>query len=58
MIRFGLNHSLRVLDTADVYALGSDDLHYGEYLVRRVLKSWKGPQDEVKVLTKVGPTRP
>lgn len=58
VIRFALNHGVRVLDTADVYCLGEDDLHYGEHLVRQALKSWKGPKDEVRVLTKVGLTRP
>lgn len=58
VIRFALNNGVRVLDTADVYCLGEDDLHYGEHLVRQALKSWKGPKQDVRVLTKAGLSRP
>jgi HAD superfamily hydrolase (TIGR01662 family) len=58
IIRLALNQGIRILDTADSYSLGQDDMHYGEHLVRQALKSWKGPKDEVRVLTKVGLTRP
>ena len=58
VIRLALNQGIRILDTADSYSLGQDDMHYGEHLVRQALKSWKGPKDEVRVLTKVGLTRP
>jgi HAD superfamily hydrolase (TIGR01662 family) len=58
VIHFALNSGIRVLDTADVYSLGSDDLHYGERLVRQALDAWYGPKDEVRILTKVGLARP
>jgi HAD superfamily hydrolase (TIGR01662 family) len=58
VIRFALNQGVRVLDTADCYSLGEADFHYGEHLVRQALKSWKGPKEDVKILTKVGLTRP
>lgn len=58
LIRLALNQGIRVLDTADVYCLGEDDLHYGEHLIRQALRSWKGPKREIRVLTKAGLTRP
>jgi aryl-alcohol dehydrogenase-like predicted oxidoreductase len=58
LIHFALDQGIRVLDTADVYSVGADDLHYGERLVREALDSWHGPREEVRVLTKVGLTRP
>ncbi|HZZ80341.1 MAG TPA: aldo/keto reductase [Gemmataceae bacterium] len=58
VIRFALDHGVRVLDTADSYALDDKDFHYGEALVRKALDMWTGPRDEVKILTKVGMSRP
>ncbi|MBI3408374.1 MAG: HAD-IIIA family hydrolase [Planctomycetes bacterium] len=58
VIHFALDYGIRILDTADVYCLDESDLHYGERLVRAALDSWKGPRDEVRILTKVGLARP
>jgi HAD superfamily hydrolase (TIGR01662 family) len=58
IIRFALDQGIRVLDTADVYSLSADDLHYGERLVRAALDRWNGPKEEVRVLTKAGLSRP
>lgn len=58
VIHFALNQGIRILDTADSYCLSEDDLHYGEHLVRNALNSWPGPQNEVRVVTKVGMSRP
>ena len=58
VIHFALDQGIRLLDTADVYSLDQNDLHYGERLVRLALDSWNGPRAEVKVLTKAGLTRP
>jgi HAD superfamily hydrolase (TIGR01662 family) len=58
VIHFALDHGIRVLDTADAYALDEKELHYGERLVRQALDAWNGPRDDVKILTKVGMTRP
>src|SRR5687768_14017629 len=58
LIHFALDQGIRVLDTADVYSLNDADLHYGECLVKLALHTWKGPQEEVKVLTKAGMARP
>ena len=43
VIRFALDQGIRVLDTADSYALSDSDLHYGEHLVRKALADKHGP---------------
>lgn len=58
VIQFALDQGVRVLDTADSYALDDRDLHYGEHLVRKALAGWKGPREEVRVITKAGLARP
>lgn len=58
LIHFALDQGIRLLDTADVYALSDSEAHYGERLVQHALSTWSGPVDEVRVLTKVGLTRP
>jgi histidinol-phosphate phosphatase family protein len=58
VIHFALDQGVRVLDTADSYALDDKDLHYGEQLVRKALSSWSGPKDQVRVITKAGLARP
>jgi histidinol-phosphate phosphatase family protein len=58
VIRFALDQGVRVLDTADSYALDDREFHYGEQLVRRALEGWSGPRAEVRVITKAGLVRP
>ncbi|MDA1016503.1 MAG: HAD-IIIA family hydrolase [Planctomycetota bacterium] len=58
VIHFALNQGIRVLDTADSYSLNEKDLHYGEHLVRQSLRNWVGDSEEVRIVTKVGMTRP
>lgn len=58
IIHFALDQGIRLFDTADVYSLNDKDLHYGESLLRQARESWKGPKEEVRVLTKVGLARP
>ena len=58
VIRFALDQGVRLLDTADSYALDDKDLHYGERLVQKALDAWGGPRDEVRVVTKAGLARP
>src|SRR5579863_6865025 len=58
VVRFALEEGVRVLDTADAYALGEGDLHYGERLVRKAIDVWGGPRHEVRVVTKAGLARP
>jgi HAD superfamily hydrolase (TIGR01662 family) len=58
VIRSALNLGVRVLDTANVYCRGEDDLHYGEHLIRQALRNWSGPKDELRIFTKAGLARP
>lgn len=58
VVRFALDQGVRVVDTADSYALSDSDLHYGERLVRLALEGWSGPAADVRVITKVGLARP
>lgn len=58
VIRFALDQGIRLLDTADSYALDDRDLHYGERLARKALEGWTGPREEVRVITKAGLARP
>lgn len=58
LIHLALDAGVRLLDTADVYSLGASDLHFGEELARQAVATWHGPQDEVRILTKVGLSRP
>jgi histidinol-phosphate phosphatase family protein len=58
VVRFALDQGIRLLDTADSYALSDKDLHYGEQLVRKALEGWGGPRHEVRVITKAGFARP
>src|SRR5262249_20975069 len=58
VIHFALDQGIRLLDTADSYALSDSDLHYGEHLVRKALAAWSGPRDDVRVITKAGLARP
>jgi histidinol-phosphate phosphatase family protein len=58
VIRFALDQGVRILDTADSYALDDRDMHYGERLVRKALAAWEGPREQVRVITKAGLVRP
>jgi HAD superfamily hydrolase (TIGR01662 family) len=58
VIHHALDLGIRLLDTADSYALDEKDLHYGESLAREAIGSWKGPRQQVRIVTKVGLARP
>ncbi len=58
LIHLALDRGIRVLDTADTYALSESDLHYGERLARAAIATWNGPRDEVRIITKAGFARP
>lgn len=58
LIRFALDQGIRVIDTADSYALDDRDMHYGERLARRAIESWEGRREDVRVVTKAGFSRP
>jgi histidinol-phosphate phosphatase family protein len=57
VIHHALDAGVRVLDTADSYALDDKDLHYGERLVRKALAD-RADRGDVRVITKVGMARP
>jgi histidinol-phosphate phosphatase family protein len=58
VIHHALDRGIRLLDTADVYCLGEADLHYGERLARKAVESWRGPREEIRIVTKAGLARP
>src|SRR5262245_22174279 len=47
VIHTALDGGVRLLDTADSYALDASDFHYGEALVRKALDTWSGPKNDV-----------
>lgn len=57
-IHAALDAGVRLIDTADAYALGAGDFGHGEELVAEALAAWSGDADEVLVATKGGHTRP
>ncbi len=49
---------IALLDTADAYCLGADDVGHNERLIARAIASWPGEQSRIRVATKGGLTRP
>ncbi|TNE92639.1 MAG: oxidoreductase [Deltaproteobacteria bacterium] len=58
VLHAALDGGVRLLDTADVYALDDGDLHHNEALIAEALAAWDGPRHEVVVCTKGGLSRP
>lgn len=59
VLRRALDLGIRLVDTADSYALDDKDLHHNEHLIRRALDGWSSPdRDQVIVATKAGLVRP
>ncbi|MDO9280475.1 MAG: aldo/keto reductase, partial [Pseudomonadota bacterium] len=58
VIHRALDAGIRLLDTADSYALDDKDLHYGERLAHKAVASWGGDAAAVRIVTKVGMARP
>jgi len=58
LLHAALDAGVRLLDTADTYALDDGDLHHNEALIAEALATWTGPVHEVLVATKVGLARP
>ena len=46
-----------LIDTADAYCLGPDEIGHNERLVARALREWNGDRERVIVATKGGHTR-
>jgi aryl-alcohol dehydrogenase-like predicted oxidoreductase len=57
-VHTALDAGVTLLDTADAYCLGHDEVGHNERLLARALASWSGDRDEVLVATKGGHTRP
>ena len=57
-IHAALDAGVTLIDTADAYALGSDDFGHNESLIATALSSWSGDSADVLVATKGGHLRP
>lgn len=52
-----LDAGVRLVDTADSYALDPADAHHNERMIADALDAWEGPRQEVTVATKAGLVR-
>ena len=57
-IHAALDAGVTLIDTADAYCLGGDEVGHNERLVAKALAAWPGDRDRVLVATKGGHTRP
>jgi aryl-alcohol dehydrogenase-like predicted oxidoreductase len=57
-VHAALDAGVTLIDTADAYCLGGDELGHNERLLRKALDAWPGDRDRVLVATKGGHTRP
>jgi aryl-alcohol dehydrogenase-like predicted oxidoreductase len=57
-IHAALDAGVTLVDTADAYCLGGDEVGHNERLIRKALDAWPGDRDRVLVATKGGHTRP
>ena len=57
-VHAALDAGVTLLDTADAYCLGPDEVGHNERLLARALATWSGDRDSVVVATKGGHTRP
>ena len=58
VVHAALDAGVRLIDTADAYCRGHEEVGHNERLVAAALASWSGDRDEVLVATKGGHTRP
>ncbi len=58
VLHAALDGGVRLLDTADAYAHGPQDIGHNERMIARALASWSGDRASVRVATKGGLTRP
>jgi aryl-alcohol dehydrogenase-like predicted oxidoreductase len=58
VIHAALDRGATLIDTADVYCLGEDDIGHNERLIAEALSTWPGDHSGVVVATKGGLTRP
>ena len=57
-VHAALDAGVSLLDTADAYCLGPDEVGHNERLLAKALSSWSGDRDAVLIATKGGHTRP
>ena len=57
-VHAALDAGVTLLDTADAYCLGPDEVGHNERLLARAVASWSGDRDAVVIATKGGHTRP
>jgi aryl-alcohol dehydrogenase-like predicted oxidoreductase len=57
-VHAALDAGVTLIDTADAYCLGGDEMGHNERLIRKALDAWPGDRDRVLVATKGGHTRP
>ena len=57
-VHAALDAGVTLVDTADAYGLGHDEVGHNERLVASALRSWGGDASQVLVATKGGHTRP
>jgi aryl-alcohol dehydrogenase-like predicted oxidoreductase len=57
-VHAALDAGVTLLDTADAYCLGPDEVGHNERLLATALASWSGDRDAVVIATKGGHTRP
>ncbi|MDQ6648793.1 MAG: aldo/keto reductase [Actinomycetota bacterium] len=57
-IHAALDAGVTLIDTADAYSLGADEVGHNERLIARALATYAGDTSEVLVATKGGHTRP
>ena len=57
-VHAALDAGVTLLDTADAYCLGPDEVGHNERLLASALASWSGDRDAVVIATKGGHTRP
>ena len=57
-IHAALDAGVTLIDTADAYSLGADDVGHNEKLIARAVRSWGGDASDVLIATKGGHLRP
>ena len=57
-VHAALDAGVTLLDTADAYCLGPDEVGHNERLLAKAVASWSGDRDSVLIATKGGHTRP
>jgi aryl-alcohol dehydrogenase-like predicted oxidoreductase len=57
-IHAALDAGVTLIDTADAYCTGADDVGHNERLIAKALSTWSGDPNDILVATKGGHTRP